>query len=161
MTVSISARLRSPRNRHPVRKCISRIAVTLTAAALTAAAPVLADEAPPKSADMSRGWEFTEQGGADLFSNVCAACHQPDARGAVGAAAYPPLAADTKLASTDFMLAVLLGGLRGMPPVGSMMSDGQVADVINYMRTHFGNNYARAISAADVSAARRRSKSDP
>jgi mono/diheme cytochrome c family protein len=161
MTVSISARLRSPRNRHPVRKCIARIAVTLTTAALAAAAPVLADEAPPKSAAMSRGWEFTEQGGADLFSNVCAACHQPDARGAVGAAAYPPLAADTKLASTDFMLAVLLGGLRGMPPVGSMMSDGQVADVINYMRTHFGNNYAGAISAADVSAARRRTKSDP
>jgi mono/diheme cytochrome c family protein len=156
MTDTNNARSRSRRNRHPVRKCIARIAV-----ALTAAAPVLADEAPTKSAAMSRGWEFTEQGGADLFSNVCAACHQPDARGAVGAAAYPPLAADTKLASTDFMLTVLLGGLRGMPPVGSMMSDGQVADVINYVRTHFGNNYAGAISAADVSTARRRTKSDP
>jgi mono/diheme cytochrome c family protein len=156
MTDTNSARSCSWRNRHPVRKCIARIAV-----ALTAAAPVLADEAPPNSAAMSRGWEFTEQGGADLFSNVCAACHQPDARGAVGAAAYPPLVADTKLASTEFLLAVLLGGLRGMPPVGGMMTDEQVADVLNYVRAHFGNNYAPAISAADVSAARQRTKSDP
>ena len=26
-----------------------------------------------------------------------------------------------------------------MPPVGDMMSDAQVADVVNYVRTHFGN----------------------
>jgi mono/diheme cytochrome c family protein len=41
-----------------------------------------------------------------------------------------------------------------MPPLGNMMSDSQVADVINYVRTHFGNSYANAVSAADVSAAR-------
>ena len=29
------------------------------------------------------------------------------------------------------MLGVLLGGLKGMPPVGGMMSDAQVADVVN------------------------------
>jgi mono/diheme cytochrome c family protein len=138
-----------------VRKCLARIAV-----ALAALASALADEAP-QSAAMSRGRQFAEQGGADLFGNVCAACHQPDARGAVGAGAYPPLAADAKLASTDFLLSVLLQGLRGMPPVGRMMTDEQVADVANYVRTHFGNDYAPAISAADVSAARQQAKSDP
>ena len=122
----------------------------------TVNAPALADDAPANSAAMSHGWEFSEQGGADLFRNVCAACHQPDAKGAVGAGAYPSLAADKKLASTDFMLTVLLGGLKSMPPVGDMMSDAQVADVVNYVRTHFGNAYPDAISAADVSAARRR-----
>ena len=35
------------------------------------------------------------------------------------------------------------------------MSHAQVADVINYVRTHFGNSYPDAISAADVAAARR------
>ena len=120
------------------------------------ASPVAADDASPKSPAMSRGWEFGEQGGAELFRNVCAACHQPDAKGAVGAAAYPPLADDKKLVSTEFMLTVLLRGLKGMPPVGDMMSDAQVADVITYVRTHFGNAYPRAVSAADVSAARRR-----
>jgi mono/diheme cytochrome c family protein len=117
--------------------------------------PALADDAPAKSA-MSHGWEFSEQGGADLFRNVCAACHQPDAQGAVGAGAYPPLAEDRDLASTEFMLTVLLRGRKGMAPVGGMMSDAQVADVVNYVRTHFGNAYPGAVSAADVSAARRR-----
>ena len=55
----------------------------------------------------------------------------------------------------------LLEGLRGMPPVGSMMSDEQVADVINYVRTHFGNSYAGTVSAAEVSTARRRANSAP
>jgi mono/diheme cytochrome c family protein len=134
--------------------------VALRAAALVVLAavslPALADDAPAKSPAMSRGWEFSEQGGADLFGNVCAACHQLDAKGAVGAGAYPPLAQDKNLVSTDFVLAVLLGGLRDMPPVGEMMSNAQVADVVNYVRTHFGNAYPGALSAADVAAARRR-----
>ena len=103
---------------------------------------------------MSPGREFAEQGGLALYANVCAACHQPDARGATGAAEYPTLAADTKLASSDYPLHVTLNGLRGMPAVGRMMSDRQVADVINYVRTHFGNAYHDTVSAADVKAAR-------
>jgi mono/diheme cytochrome c family protein len=118
-------------------------------------APALADDVPANSDAMSRGWEFSEQGGAELFRNVCAACHQPDAKGAVAAGAYPSLVADEKLASADLMLAVLLGGLKGMPPVGEMMSDVQLADVVNYVRTHFANTYSGAVSAADVAAARR------
>ena len=70
--------------------------------------PALAEDASSKSAAMSRGWTFAEQGGAELFRNVCAACHQPDAKGAIGAAAYPSLASDGKLASSDFMLAARL-----------------------------------------------------
>ena len=35
-----------------------------------------------------------------------------------------------------------------------MMSDQQVADVINYVRTHFGNDYRDTVSAAAVKAAR-------
>jgi mono/diheme cytochrome c family protein len=135
-----------------------KLVAGLAIALITSAAsgwPALAEDAV-NSVAMSRGWEFTEQGGANLFDNVCAACHQPDAKGAVGAAAYPPLAGDKKLVSTDFMLTVLFSGLRGMPPLGRMMSDEQVADVINYVRTHFGNSYAGAVSAAQVSAARPR-----
>jgi mono/diheme cytochrome c family protein len=36
-----------------------------------------------------------------------------------------------------------------------MMSDGQVAAVVNYVRTHFGNNYSDAVTARDVRSARR------
>jgi len=59
------------------------------------------------------------------------------------------------------MTSILLGGLKAMPPVGDMMSDAQVADVINYVRTHFGNSYSDVVSAADISAARRRAASVP
>jgi mono/diheme cytochrome c family protein len=130
-------------------------ALAVTASAITAS-HAAADDVSSKGAAMSRGWEFAEQGGAEIFSRVCAACHQPDAKGAVGAGAYPPLAQDKNLVSTDFVLAVLLGGLKGMPPVGSMMSDAQVADVATYVRTHFGNAYPGAVSTAGVAAARRR-----
>jgi mono/diheme cytochrome c family protein len=159
MTASIGAGSRSRRGRHGMRKYVACVAFALLAVG-TVGPPVLADDASLKDPVMSRGWKFDEQGGEDLFGHVCAGCHQPDAKGAIGAAAYPPLAADQKLASTDFLLGVLLDGLRGMPPLGSMMSDEQVADVVNYVRTHFGNSYADALSAADVAAARRRPKSE-
>ena len=135
---------------------LAALCVLAVVASVTASSPGTADDAPATNLAMSRGWAFAEQGGADLFRNVCAACHQPDAKGAIGAGAYPPLAEDKNLISTDFVLAVLLGGLKDMPPVGSMMSDAQVADVVNYVRTHFGNAYPGAVSAADVAAARRR-----
>jgi mono/diheme cytochrome c family protein len=99
----------------------ARRAIALIASA-TGASPVAADDASSKSPAMSHRWEFAEQGGADLYSQVCAACHQADGRGAVGAGRYPRLAADEKLASTDYVLSVLVGGLKSMPPIASMMS---------------------------------------
>jgi len=131
-------------------------AILLIVSTVIGASPVAADDASPKSAAMSHGWQFSEQDGANLFRNICAGCHQPDARGAVGAGAYPSLVADEHLASASFITSVLLGGLKAMPPVGDMMSDAQVAEVVNYVRTHFSNAYSDAASAADVAAARRR-----
>jgi mono/diheme cytochrome c family protein len=103
---------------------------------------------------LSRGWRFDEKGGVALYTQVCAACHQLDGKGAVGAAAYPALAGDNNLASAAYVESVLLNGLRGMPPLGRLMSDDQVADVVNYLRSHFGNAYDDALSAADVHAVR-------
>jgi mono/diheme cytochrome c family protein len=36
-----------------------------------------------------------------------------------------------------------------------MMNDAQVAAVVNYVRTHFGNNYPDAVTAEDVKVIRR------
>jgi mono/diheme cytochrome c family protein len=125
----------------------------ILAGALALATPARADNAGPP---LSKGWTFGEQGGEALYANSCAACHQSDGEGAIGAGAYPALARDEKLAASSYVLQVVLKGMRGMPPVGGMMSDAQVADVINYARTHFGNAYADAVSASDVAAARKR-----
>lgn len=117
-------------------------------------AAAAAQEAGAQKPILSPGREFVEQGGAAIYASVCAACHQPDAKGASGAGAYPALAANSELASADYVLEALFQGLRGMPPVGRMLNDAQAADVVNYVRSHFGNDYRDQVSATAVQAAR-------
>jgi mono/diheme cytochrome c family protein len=135
-------------------------ALTLIAA-LAPCAPALGEGPSQTAPTLSRGQSFDEQGGAALFAAVCAGCHQPDAGGAIGAGDYPALADNKDAASTDYLERLLFKGQRGMPAVGQMMSDQQVADVINYVRSHFGNAYGDAVSPADVEAARRQSHTGP
>lgn len=118
------------------------------------AAALLVTAVAAQEPTLSPGQKFAEQGGAAIYANVCAACHQVDAKGAVGAAAYPALAANGRLASADYVLRIVIRGQRDMPPLGGMMSDEQVAHVVNYIRSHFGNDYRDTVSAAAVHAAR-------
>jgi mono/diheme cytochrome c family protein len=41
-----------------------------------------------------------------------------------------------------------------MPALGDNLSDQQVADVVNYVRTHFGNRFKGEVKPADVQALR-------
>jgi len=97
---------------------------------------------------------FTEQGGEAIFKNVCQGCHMPDAKGAVGAGMYPALAKNPKLEVAGYPISVIVNGQKAMPALGGMFSDQQVADVTNYIRTHFGNNYKDKVTPADVKATR-------
>ena len=97
---------------------------------------------------------FTEQGGEAIFKNVCQGCHMPDAQGAVGAGMYPALAKNSKLEVAGYPVSVVVNGQKAMPALGGMFSDQQVADVVNYVRTHFGNNYKDKVTPADVKAVR-------
>jgi len=58
--------------------------------------------------------------------------------------------ANPKLEAAGYPLTLVLRGHNGMPPVGRMMSDEQVAAVVNYVRTHFGNDYTDAVKPEDV-----------
>jgi mono/diheme cytochrome c family protein len=131
------------------------------ASAVCAALIFSAAAAAQGLSSMSRGRVFEEQGGEALFAHVCAACHQPNAKGATGAGSYPVLAENKNVASAEYLETLLFNGQRAMPPLGWMMSDQQVADVINYVRSHFGNNYGDEVSAADVETARRQSGPSP
>ena len=71
-------------------------------------------------------------------------------QGAIGAGRYPPLAKDANLEAGGYPVTTVLHGLNAMPPVGQMMSDEQVAAVVNYVRTNLGNNYTDAVTAQDV-----------
>jgi mono/diheme cytochrome c family protein len=99
-------------------------------------------------------FHFTEQGGAAIYAGVCAGCHMPDGRGAAGAGAYPALARDARLQSAGYPIAVVLHGQKAMPGFARTLSDQQIADVVGYVRTHFGNNDPDVPTAADVKAAR-------
>ncbi len=103
---------------------------------------------------LSTGFRFTETGGEELYARVCQACPMPDVKGATGAGTYPSLAGDKALAAAGYPLYVVVNGQHGMPPVGYMMSDDQVAAVVNYVRTHFGNDYPDAVTAENVKAVR-------
>jgi mono/diheme cytochrome c family protein len=77
-----------------------------------------------------------------------------DARGATGAGTYPPLAHNPRLRSREYVLSVVANGQKAMPQFGSSLTDGQIAAVVDYVRTHFGNRYTDAASNRDVRVVR-------
>jgi mono/diheme cytochrome c family protein len=105
-------------------------------------------------ATLSQGDRFIEESGEALYSNVCQACHMERGQGAIGAGKYPPLAANANLQSAGYPIYVILHGQKAMPPLGQMMSDEQVAAVVNFIRTNFGNDYRDEVSAQEVAEAR-------
>jgi mono/diheme cytochrome c family protein len=98
--------------------------------------------------------KYPQQTGEDLFKNICQGCHMPDAKGAIGAGAYPALASNPRLAAAIYPVTVVLHGQRAMPPFGQALTDEQIAAVLNYVRTHFGNRYKDLITPAAVNARR-------
>src|SRR4051812_17320443 len=90
---------------------------------------------------MDRGTKIPFQGGEAIFKGVCQGCHMPDAKGVVGAAAYPALAHNARLEVAGYAVAIVVKGQKAMPAFATMMTDQQIADVVNYVRTHFDNSY--------------------
>jgi mono/diheme cytochrome c family protein len=111
--------------------------------------PAAAQETPD-----FRGASFTMQGGEAVYRNVCQGCHMADAKGATGAGRYPALAGNPKLAEAGYVVTMVLNGHKGMPPFRGHFSDQQVADVVNYVRSHFGNRFRGAVKPEDVKAMR-------
>ena len=134
-------------NRKPTFALVAGCVALTGALAASAGAQSTADAA-------SASAEFDGPTGEATFRQVCAACHMPDAKGAVGAGFYPALAGNPKLSSGAYPVYVVMKGMNGMPPLGEQMTDRQVADVVNYVRTHFGNDYRDAVQPADVGALR-------
>ncbi len=101
-----------------------------------------------------RGAPFAMQGGEAVYRGVCQGCHMADAKGASGAGTYPALAGNPKLAEAGYVLMMVMNGHRGMPPFRGHFTNSQVADVVNFVRTHFGNHYRDKVTEADVQALR-------
>ena len=132
-----------------------KIAIAFAAASF-AYGSARADDVPPFSSSLAFGRSgiFIQKDGPTLYRAICQGCHMPDARGAKGAGEYPALAANPKLAAATFPLARVLRGWLGMPSFANNLDDAQIADVVNYVRTHFDNHYSDTITADDVARLR-------
>ncbi|GAA5099217.1 c-type cytochrome [Wohlfahrtiimonas larvae] len=93
------------------------------------------------------------RGGEEIYNASCAGCHMPDGRGAVGAGFYPALKDNPKLQQAAYPSIVVLYGLHGMPALGGILDDEQIANVVNYVRTNF-NGVKETITAKDVAPMR-------
>jgi mono/diheme cytochrome c family protein len=94
--------------------------------------------------------------GREVYRNICQACHQPDGRGQERLA--PSLVGSALvLAAPEIPARILLNGKEGpiglMPPVGSVLSDDQIAAVLTYVRREWGQIGA-PVDAAAVRTAR-------
>ena len=105
---------------------------------------------------LSDGPRFVQKDGESLYRAACQGCHMAEGQGATGAGAFPALAANPRLASATYPVYNVLHGRKGMPPFKDMLSDAQVAEVVNYVRTHMGNQYPDAVTAAEVKKLRRK-----
>lgn len=91
--------------------------------------------------------------GAELYKNICIACHQADGRGREKMA--PSLVGSRYVTSQDGgnVARILLGGKEGpvglMPPLASALSDDQIAAVLTYIRREWGHT-APAVASDDV-----------
>ncbi|MFG6082502.1 cytochrome c [Paracoccus litorisediminis] len=126
------------------------LAQAAVAAALSLAAPAFAQDFVTTSA--AKTIPGTE--GKDIYNAICSGCHMPDGTGATGAGHYPALAGNAMLEGPDYPIHMIIHGQKAMPPVGDVMTDDQIAAVVNYIRHDLGNAFEGETTAADVAAAR-------
>jgi mono/diheme cytochrome c family protein len=139
----------------------ARLAVLGLAGLALAAGASLAARAADAGA-MTRAATDDDAGGAQTYAHICQGCHMAQGEGAVGAGHYPKLAGNTALVSWQYVALTVLNGKNGMPAFGATgdqpffasphLSDAQIAGVVNYVRSHFGNHWKDKATAAQVAS---------
>src|SRR3954451_16807986 len=102
--------------------------------------------------------------GKVVYSTTCAACHQATGEGVEGT--YPPLAGSEIVNGDEAkVVRIVLNGLTGpvevagetysgmMPPWGGVLKDPEIAAVLTYVRSAWGNK-AAPVTPAKVAAIR-------
>lgn len=101
--------------------------------------------------------------GEAVYKKYCISCHQADG-GGVPHMAPPLIKTKYVLGDKEDMIKILLNGLKGveineqtynnpMPPLGSVLKDKEIADVLTYVRNSFGNKASKVL-LSDVKKAR-------
>ncbi len=104
------------------------------------------------AAALSAGSAFAQEDGATLFAQNCSACHQPMGQGVPGA--FPALAGNKFVQSDPKNPAyVVTHGRGGMPNFAGDLDDKQIATILSFVRSSWGNT-AAPLDASVVAAAR-------
>jgi cytochrome c oxidase cbb3-type subunit 2 len=130
---------------------------------MTSAAPAAAP-APAPTAAASGGYSYDAAKGQSLFMANCSACHQATGEGIPGA--FPPLKGNAAVDADDPTLHIhtVLQGAHGvtiggvayssvMPPFADQLSDTDIANIVNYERSSWGN-HAKPVTPAEVAVVR-------
>lgn len=105
--------------------------------------------------------------GKKVYTKYCISCHQADG-GGVPNMSPPLIQTSFVLGDKEKLINIVLNGLKNvtiedetynnpMPPLGSVLKDQQIADVLTYVRNSFGNK-ASAVAAAEVKVVRSKKK---
>ncbi len=101
---------------------------------------------------------FPETTGKEIYGAFCQGCHMPDGKGSQGAGSalvgYPALAGNAKLTAGAYPAMVVVRGQKAMPAFGTQLDDTQIANVVNYIRTEFGNKFTTPFTPAQVAPLR-------
>ena len=108
-----------------------------------------------KQDDPNKVWTLAEltQKGEKVYAANCAACHQPNGK---GAGPIKPLdgAAVVLDADANKQIKVLLNGQNNAMPAWKQLSDTEIAAVISFTKNNWSNKTGQSVQPADVRAAR-------
>ena len=100
--------------------------------------------------DPSKVYTLEEQKerGAKVYAANCAACHQPNGK---GAGAFPALdGSKMVLGPKEGQYNILLNGKNAMPKWAGVISDGDIAAVMTYTRNAWSNKTGDLVQTQDI-----------
>jgi cytochrome c oxidase subunit II len=90
--------------------------------------------------------------GAKVYASNCAACHQPNGK---GAGSFPALDGSKVVnGPKDTQYNILFNGKNAMPKWAGVISDGDIAAVMTYTRNSWGNKTGEVIQTQEIITAR-------
>jgi cytochrome c oxidase cbb3-type subunit 2 len=142
-------------------RAVGQVRESAMASSLTVAAPSSGPGIPVQM-------RYDAKKGQSLYTTNCSPCHQANGEGLVGA--YPPLKGSGVVTKNDATkhVRIVLNGLQSakaggvvyaspMPSFGSTLNDSDIADIIDYERSSWGN-HGQLVTASQVAAERGCSK---
>ena len=126
----------------------SRLTIGVAGIVLVSAFVARAQDAPGSTTSVEVSPE-----GREVYEQICQACHMADGKGGEGAgASIPALTGNPNLADPAFGVGILVKGRGGMPWFTDILSPGQMAAVLTFVRSEF-NDYPEPITEEAVKQA--------